>query len=88
MPDFHARSDLFGQQGELVGPVELEAAWALPGWTWGHEDKASLQFPTFTRAILRSRPALAAPGLHSADDHTLEKYRRHPFRFSPYTYAP
>ena len=88
MPDFHVRNELFGQQGRLVGPLEPEAAWALPGWTWGREDQTSLRFPIFTRAIPRSRPVLAAPGLHSADDLTLERYRRDQFRFPPYTYAP
>ena len=74
-------------RGQLAGPLEPPDAWVVPGWRWVSAHSEVARLPTFTRAIPRTRPSPAAPGLHKVSSTALSRYYADQLRFPPYTYA-
>lgn len=58
------------------------------GWEWepGGRDTGK-RFPTFTRAIKRQKHPKDPAGLASTDEEARQRWRKHHFRYPPYTYG-
>ena len=78
--------DLFTEL-RFHGPTEPLALFLQQGAAWpaGEEDRG-LRFPTFTRAIPRTRPPSHPAGLSKADGEARARWEADRFRFPPYTY--
>ena len=74
---------------EFNGPLEDLEVVLEPGWSWaGGAQKEGLRWPTFTRAIPRSRPPAAPAGLSQCGPETLALWKKDMMRYPPYTYLP
>ena len=74
-------------RSQLAGLLEPPDACVVPGWRWVSAHSEEARLPTFTRAIPRTRPPPAAPGLHNVSSTALSRYYADQLRFPPYTYA-
>ena len=75
-----------GRRMTLLGEAEADSQWITPGWARLEPSGDDWRLPTFTRAIPRSRPAFAAPGLRELSQEEWLRYSGDGFRFPPYTY--
>ena len=77
-----------GSRMTLLGDVKPDSVWVTPGWAACKSNGPEWRLPTFTRAIPRARPALAAPGLWEIGEVTRQRYCADGFKYSPYKYRP
>ena len=58
-----------------------------PGYRWeAGERNPKLRFPTFTRAIRRTRPLPRPAGLGQTNEAAKKRWQEDSYRFPPYTY--
>ena len=64
-----------GSRMTLLGDVDPDSICVTPGWRAAESNGPEWRLPTFSRAIPRVRPALAAPGLWEIDEVTVLRRR-------------
>ena len=57
--------------------------WLPKGWRC---PRPSILFPTFVRAIVRSKPPFKPAGIHTCDAAALERYKAARYIYSPYQF--
>ena len=83
------------EEGPVTDRLRFDAPcepleWVLDGgWEWpGQMLDANARFPTFTRAIPRSRPPPQPAGLKQCDEATIARWKENHMMFPPYTFKP